>query len=172
MGGGTGTGAAPVIAAAARDMGCLTVAVVTEPFEFEGRQRSAQASAGVAELRKCADTVLVVDNDRLLEIVPGRMTMSDAFLVADDVLRQGVSFGVWCGSRRAAGGGNRGEGRIFFLHFFFFFFFRFSAKGYVGGVSVFVGAWLGWTGYGASGWEGDSAEVGSIFLCVHNILCP
>lgn len=96
MGGGTGTGAAPVIAAAARDMGCLTVAVVTEPFEFEGRQRSKQAAAGVAELRKCADTVLVVDNDRLLEIVPGRMTMSDAFLVADDVLRQGVSE-VWFG---------------------------------------------------------------------------
>lgn len=91
MGGGTGTGAAPVIAAAARGMGCVTVAVVTEPFEFEGRQRSRQAAAGLAELRKTADTVLVVANDKLLEIVPGRMTMSDAFLVADDVLRQGVS---------------------------------------------------------------------------------
>ena len=91
MGGGTGTGAAPVIAAAARSMGCVTVAVVTEPFEFEGRQRSRQAAAGLAELRKAADTVLVVANDKLLEIVPGRMTMSDAFLVADDVLRQGVS---------------------------------------------------------------------------------
>lgn len=91
MGGGTGTGAAPVIAAAARDMGCVTVAVVTEPFEFEGRQRSRQASAGVVELRNCADSVLVVDNNRLLDIVPGRMTMQDAFLVADDVLRQGVS---------------------------------------------------------------------------------
>ncbi|CAM9675593.1 unnamed protein product [Pylaiella littoralis] len=90
MGGGTGTGAAPVIAAAARSMGCVTVAVVTEPFEFEGRQRSRQAAAGLAELRKAADTVLVVANDKLLEIVPGRMTMSDAFLVADDVLRQGV----------------------------------------------------------------------------------
>lgn len=90
MGGGTGTGAAPVIAAAARSMGCVTVAVVTEPFEFEGRQRSRQAAAGLAELRKAADTVLVVANDKLLEIVPGRMTMADAFLVADDVLRQGV----------------------------------------------------------------------------------
>eukprot|EP00903_Cladosiphon_okamuranus_P007683 g7447.t1 len=90
MGGGTGTGAAPVIAATARSMGCVTVAVVTEPFEFEGRQRSRQAAAGLAELRKAADTVLVVANDKLLEIVPGRMTMSDAFLVADDVLRQGV----------------------------------------------------------------------------------
>lgn len=94
MGGGTGTGAAPIIAAAARDMGCVTVAVVTAPFEFEGRQRSRQASAGVEELRKCADSVLVVDNNRLLEIVPGRMTMQDAFLVADDVLRQGVSLRI------------------------------------------------------------------------------
>lgn len=91
MGGGTGTGAAPIIAAAAKDLGCVTVAVVTEPFEFEGRQRSRQAAEGLAELKKCADTVLVVDNDRLLEIVPGKMTMSDAFLVADDILRQGVS---------------------------------------------------------------------------------
>ncbi|CAM9553445.1 unnamed protein product [Ascophyllum nodosum] len=90
MGGGTGTGAAPVIAAAARELGCVTVAVVTEPFGFEGRQRSRQATTGVAALKGCADTVLVVENDRLLEIVPGRMTMSDAFLVADDVLRQGV----------------------------------------------------------------------------------
>lgn len=91
MGGGTGTGAAPVIARAARELGCVTVAVVTQPFEFEGRQRSRQAAGGLEELRKSADTVLVVANDRLLEIVPGRMTMSDAFLVADDVLRQGVS---------------------------------------------------------------------------------
>lgn len=90
MGGGTGTGAAPVIAQAARDLGCVTVAVVTQPFSFEGRQRSKQAAAGLEELREAADTVLVVANDRLLEIVPGRMTMSDAFLVADDVLRQGV----------------------------------------------------------------------------------
>lgn len=92
MGGGTGTGAAPVIAEAARDLGCLTVAVVTEPFSFEGRQRSKQAAAGLQQLREAADTVLVVANDRLLEIVPGRMTMQDAFLVADDVLRQGVRF--------------------------------------------------------------------------------
>ncbi|CBJ25613.1 plastid division protein FtsZ [Ectocarpus siliculosus] len=90
MGGGTGTGAAPVIASAAKGMGCVTVAVVTEPFGFEGRQRSRQAAAGLAELREAADTVLVVANDKLLEIVPGRMTMKDAFLVADDVLRQGV----------------------------------------------------------------------------------
>ncbi|CAM9363732.1 unnamed protein product, partial [Hapterophycus canaliculatus] len=90
LGGGTGTGAAPVIAAAARGMGCVTVAVVTEPFEFEGRQRSRQAASGLAELRKAADTVLVVANDNLLEIVPGKMTMRDAFLVADDILRQGV----------------------------------------------------------------------------------
>lgn len=91
LGGGTGTGAAPVIAAAARSMGCVTVAVVTEPFKFEGRQRSRQAASGLAELRKAADTVLVVANDNLLEIVPGKMTMRDAFLVADDILRQGVS---------------------------------------------------------------------------------
>ncbi|CAM9993412.1 unnamed protein product [Ectocarpus sp. 6 AP-2014] len=90
MGGGTGTGAAPVIASAAKGMGCVTVAVVTEPFGFEGRQRSRQAAAGLAELREAADTVLVVANDKLLEIVPGRMTMKDAFLVADDILRQGV----------------------------------------------------------------------------------
>ncbi|CAN0548857.1 unnamed protein product, partial [Ectocarpus sp. 8 AP-2014] len=90
MGGGTGTGAAPVIASAAKGMGCVTVAVVTEPFGFEGRQRSRQAAAGLAELREAVDTVLVVANDKLLEIVPGRMTMKDAFLVADDVLRQGV----------------------------------------------------------------------------------
>lgn len=101
MGGGTGTGAAPVIAAAARELGCVTVAVVTEPFGFEGRQRSRQAASGVAALRGCADTVLVVNNDRLLEIVPGRMTMTDAFLVADDVLRQGVG-GVWRWNRHHA----------------------------------------------------------------------
>lgn len=90
MGGGTGTGAAPIVATVARDLGCLTVAIVTEPFRFEGRQRCRQAAAGLEELRRCADTVLVVANDRLTQIVPGQMSMANAFLVADDVLRQGV----------------------------------------------------------------------------------
>ncbi|CAM9682507.1 unnamed protein product, partial [Phaeothamnion confervicola] len=90
MGGGTGTGAAPVVADVARQMGILTVSVVTRPFEFEGRQRAAQADAGIAELADCSDSLLVVANDRLLDIVPHRMTMTDAFLVADDILRQGV----------------------------------------------------------------------------------
>ncbi|CAM9187226.1 unnamed protein product [Chrysoparadoxa australica] len=90
MGGGTGTGAAPVVAAVAQELGCLTVAVVTTPFEFEGRKRAREALAGLERLRDHCDTLLVIANDRLLQMVPGSMSMTDAFLVADDVLRQGV----------------------------------------------------------------------------------
>lgn len=98
MGGGTGTGAAPVIVSVARELGCVTIAIVTEPFRFEGMQRGRQAAAGLEELRSCADTVLVVANDRLTDIVPKQMTMTNAFLVADDVLRQGVRWrGCWYG---------------------------------------------------------------------------
>ncbi|KAG5185371.1 Tubulin/FtsZ, GTPase domain-containing protein [Tribonema minus] len=90
MGGGTGTGAAPVVAEIAKGLGCLTVGVVTSPFQFEGRSRARQAAVGLAALEKHADALLVVANDRLLQIIPSRMSMTDAFLVADDILRQGV----------------------------------------------------------------------------------
>eukprot|EP00953_Heterococcus_sp_UTEX-ZZ885_P026248 14192-Heterococcus_DN1.PRE.1 len=90
MGGGTGTGAAPIVAQIAKGLGCLTVGVVTSPFEFEGRSRGRQAAAGLAALRSHVDALLVVANDRLLQIIPSRMSMTDAFLVADDILRQGV----------------------------------------------------------------------------------
>ena len=90
MGGGTGTGAAGVVASIAKDLGCLTVGVVTRPFDFEGAKRSKQADLGIEELKKNVDTLLVVENDRLLQLVPNRMKMTDAFLVADDILRQGV----------------------------------------------------------------------------------
>ena len=89
MGGGTGTGAAPVIAEIAMDMGILTVAVVTKPFGFEGRQRMLNAEMGMDTLRKHVDTLVVIPNERLLALV-GRATLVEAFKVADDVLRQGV----------------------------------------------------------------------------------
>jgi cell division protein FtsZ len=90
MGGGTGTGGAPVIASVAREMDILTVAVVTKPFGFEGRQRMRQAEAGVHELRDHVDTLIIIPNQRLLEIVDKRTSLRDAFKVVDDVLRQAV----------------------------------------------------------------------------------
>lgn len=90
MGGGTGTGAAPEIAAIARDLGALTVGVVTKPFSFEGRKRATQAEQGVAALKENVDTLIVIPNDRLLEIVDKNTPMIEAFREADNVLRQGV----------------------------------------------------------------------------------
>lgn len=90
MGGGTGTGAAPVIAEIAKDMGALTVGVVTRPFTFEGRKRSTQAGSGISNLKEKVDTLIVIPNDRLLEIVDKNTPMLEAFREADNVLRQGV----------------------------------------------------------------------------------
>jgi len=90
MGGGTGSGAAPVVAEVAKDMGALTVGVVTKPFGFEGRKRMQQANDAIAELQSKVDTLIVVSNDKLLQIVPENTPLADAFLVADDILRQGV----------------------------------------------------------------------------------
>ncbi|HJV44812.1 MAG TPA: cell division protein FtsZ [Bacillota bacterium] len=90
MGGGTGTGAAPVIADIARQMGALTVGVVTKPFSFEGRKRAGQANTGVSALKEKVDTLIVIPNDRLLEIVDKNTPMLEAFREADNVLRQGV----------------------------------------------------------------------------------
>lgn len=90
MGGGTGTGAAPVIAEIAREIGALTVGVVTRPFTFEGRKRSSQAAGGIASLKEKVDTLIVIPNDRLLEIVDKNTPMLEAFREADNVLRQGV----------------------------------------------------------------------------------
>lgn len=90
MGGGTGSGAAPILAELAADAGCLTVGVVTKPFAFEGKRRMQQAESAIVELRKYVDTLIVVSNDKLLRIVPDNTPVTDAFLVADDILRQGV----------------------------------------------------------------------------------
>lgn len=90
MGGGTGTGAAPVIAQIARDLGSLTVGVVTRPFTFEGRKRSTQAVGGIGMMKESVDTLIVIPNDRLLEIVDKNTPMIEAFREADNVLRQGV----------------------------------------------------------------------------------
>jgi cell division protein FtsZ len=89
-GGGTGTGAAPVVARIAREVGALTVGIVTLPFRFEGTRRRSQAEKGVQELREVCDTVIVIPNDRLLEGLERSTSMLDAFRIADDVLRQGV----------------------------------------------------------------------------------
>ena len=89
-GGGTGTGAAPVVAKIARDLGALTVGIVTTPFRFEGTKRRQAADAGVEALRAACDTVIVIPNDRLLEVLDRSTSMVDAFKIADDVLRQGV----------------------------------------------------------------------------------
>jgi cell division protein FtsZ len=89
-GGGTGTGAAPVVARIAREVGALTVGIVTLPFRFEGTRRRSQAEKGVNELREVCDTVIVIPNDRLLEVLERSTSMLDAFRIADDVLRQGV----------------------------------------------------------------------------------
>lgn len=90
MGGGTGTGAAPVIAQIAKDLGTLTVGVVTRPFSFEGKRRSTQAISGIDTLKSSVDTLIVIPNDRLLEIVDKNTPMLEAFREADNVLRQGV----------------------------------------------------------------------------------
>ncbi|MGG0717816.1 cell division protein FtsZ [Robertmurraya massiliosenegalensis] len=90
MGGGTGTGAAPVIAQIARELGALTVGVVTRPFTFEGRKRQNQAAGGIQAMKEAVDTLIVIPNDRLLEIVDKSTPMLEAFREADNVLRQGV----------------------------------------------------------------------------------
>ena len=89
-GGGTGSGAAPVVAGIAREVGALTVGIVTMPFRFEGTKRRSQAEAGVHALREACDTVVVIPNERLLEVLDKNTSMLDAFKIADDVLRQGV----------------------------------------------------------------------------------
>ncbi|MDE3026402.1 MAG: cell division protein FtsZ [Acidobacteriota bacterium] len=89
-GGGTGSGAAPIVAKIARDLGALTVGIVTMPFKFEGTKRRTQADQGVQALRAACDTTIVIPNDRLLEVLDRSTSMLDAFKVADDVLRQGV----------------------------------------------------------------------------------
>src|SRR5699024_7490849 len=90
MGGGTGTGAAPIIAQVAEEQGALTVGVVTRPFSFEGKRRSSQANSGIDALKDNVDTLIVIPNDRLLEIVDKNTPMLEAFREADNVLRQGV----------------------------------------------------------------------------------
>ena len=90
MGGGTGTGAAPVIAKAAREMGILTVGIVTKPFSFEGAKRYKQAEAGIAELSKYVDSIIVIPNERLNQVEDAHITLANAFEIADDVLRRGV----------------------------------------------------------------------------------
>ncbi len=90
MGGGTGTGAAPVIAQIARELGALTVGVVTRPFTFEGKKRAGQAAGGISGMKEAVDTLIVIPNDRLLEIVDKSTPMLEAFREADNVLRQGV----------------------------------------------------------------------------------
>ncbi len=90
MGGGTGTGAASVIARIAREMKILTVAVVTKPFTFEGRVRNENANKGITNLRKYVDTLVIIPNDKLLQFLPNNVGMLDAFKVADDMLKQGI----------------------------------------------------------------------------------
>lgn len=90
MGGGTGTGAAPVVAACARELGALTVAVVTKPFSFEGKIRANHALEGIEKLKTNVDAILIVPNDKLLTIADKKTTIKDAFKMADDVLRQGI----------------------------------------------------------------------------------
>jgi cell division protein FtsZ len=89
-GGGTGTGAAPIVAELARELGALTVGIVTKPFTFEGRKRASQAEAGIEELVSKVDTLIIIPNDRLLQLVEKKTSILEAFKVADDVLRQGV----------------------------------------------------------------------------------
>src|SRR5438067_8605139 len=90
LGGGTGTGAAPVIASLASELGALTIAVVTKPFRFEGKKRQAQAERGLEELRDCVDTVITIPNERLLATIVRTTSLTDAFVSADDVLRQAI----------------------------------------------------------------------------------
>ena len=90
MGGGTGTGAAPVIAQIAKELGILTVGIVTKPFQFENAKRMQNAEKGIAELKKYVDTIVIIPNERLLTILPEKTTLVEAFRYADDVLRQGI----------------------------------------------------------------------------------
>ena len=90
MGGGTGTGAAPIIAACAKEMGILTIGVVTKPFTFEGKKRLSQADRGIESLKGKVDTLVVIPNDKLLQIIDRKTSIVEAFKMADDVLRQGV----------------------------------------------------------------------------------
>ena len=90
LGGGTGTGAAPIVAQIAKEVGALTIGVVTRPFTFEGARRQQSAEAGISKLKEHADTLIVIPNDRLLQIVDKRASLQDAFKTADDVLRQGI----------------------------------------------------------------------------------
>src|SRR5262245_31967474 len=90
LGGGTGTGAAPVIASLASELGALTVAVVTKPFKFEGKKRQIQAERGLEALRDCVDTIITIPNERLLTIIDRSTPLTDAFATADDVLRQAI----------------------------------------------------------------------------------
>ncbi len=90
MGGGTGTGAAPTVAAIAKEMGILTIAVVSKPFTFEGKKRLTQAERGIESLKGKVDTLVVIPNDKLLQVIDRKTTMMEAFKMADDILRQGV----------------------------------------------------------------------------------
>src|ERR671912_904560 len=90
LGGGTGTGAAPVIASLASELGALTIAVVTKPFRFEGKKRETQAERGLEELRECVDTVITIPNERLLATIARTTSLNEAFITADDVLRQAI----------------------------------------------------------------------------------
>jgi cell division protein FtsZ len=90
MGGGTGTGAAPIVAECAKEVGALTVGVVTKPFSFEGKRRQAQAERGAERLKSKVDTLITIPNDRLMQVVDKRTSILEAFRIADDVLRQGV----------------------------------------------------------------------------------
>ena len=90
MGGGTGTGAAPIVAGIAKEMGILTIGVVTKPFGFEGRVRMKNANEGIQNLQESVDTLITVPNDRLLQIVQQNTSMMDAFSMADNVLKQGI----------------------------------------------------------------------------------
>ena len=90
LGGGTGTGAAPIVAEVAKEMGALTVAVVTKPFSFEGPQRTANAEKGWEQLAKHVDTIITIPNDRILQVIDKKTTLLDSFKIVDDVLRQGV----------------------------------------------------------------------------------
>ena len=90
MGGGTGTGAAPIVAGAAKEMGILTIGVVTKPFTFEGKKRLSQAERGIESLKGKVDTLVVIPNDKLLQIIDRKTSIIEAFKMADDVLRQGV----------------------------------------------------------------------------------
>jgi cell division protein FtsZ len=90
MGGGTGTGAAPIVAEVAKEMGCLTVGVITRPFTFEGRRRTHQAEEGINALQSRVDTLIVIPNNQLLSVIPAETPLQESFRIADDILRQGV----------------------------------------------------------------------------------